>query len=249
MEESENLAGEIPASEPEATAAPEPESAQGAEKETPVAESKTFTQEELDAAISKRLARERRSWERSQQAPVPVVDLPPIDQFETVDAYAEARALQLIEQREQHREQTKVLEGYNEREEAAREKFDDFEQVAYNPNLNITQVMAQTIQSSDVGPEVAYYLGTNPKEAERISRLAPLLQAREIGKLEVKVSDAPPVKRTSSAPAPISPVKAASNGGTVYDTTDPRSVKNMSTSEWIEAERRRQTRAWEAKNK
>ena len=139
--------------------------------------------------------------------------------------------------------------GYNEREEVAREKFDDFEQVAYNPNLKITQIMAQTIQSSDVGPEVAYYLGTNPKEAERISRLAPLLQAKEIGKLEVKVSDAPPVKRTSSAPAPISPVKTASNGGTVYDTTDPRSVKNMSTSEWIEAERKRQTRLWEAKNK
>ena len=249
MDESENLAGEIPASEPEATAAPEPESAQGAEKETPVAESKTFTQEELDAAISKRLARERRSWERSQQAPAPVVNLPPIDQFETVDAYAEARALQLIEQREQQREQTQILEGYNEREEVARDKYDDFEQVAYNPNLKITQVMAQTIQSSDVGPEVAYYLGTNPKEAERISKLAPILQAKEIGKLEVKVSDAPPVKRTSSAPAPISPVKAASNGGTVYDTTDPRSVKTMSTSEWIEAERKRQTRMWEAKHK
>ena len=244
MEESENLAGEIPVQEPEATAAPEPEAV-----ETPVAESKSFTQEELDAVVSKRLARERRNWERSQQAPTPVVNLPPIDQFETVDAYAEARALQLIEQREQHREQTKVLEGYNEREEVAREKFDDFEQVAYNPNLKITQVMAQTIQSSDVGPEVAYYLGTNPKETERISKLAPLLQAKEIGKLEVKVSDAPPVKRTSSAPAPISPVKAASNGGTVYDTTDPRSVKNMSTSEWIEAERKRQTRLWEAKNK
>lgn len=240
MEESENLAGEIPASEPQATAAPEPEVV-----ETPVAESKSFTQEELDAAISKRLARERRSWERSQQAPVPVVKLPPIDQFETVDAYAEARAIQLIEQREQHREQTKVLEGYNEREEVAREKFDDFEQVAYNPSLKITQVMAQTIQSSDVGPEVAYYLGTNPKEAERISRLAPLLQAREIGKLEVKVSDAPPVKRTSSAPAPISPVKAPSSGGTVYDTTDPRSMK-MSTSDWIAAERQRQIK--QAKN-
>ena len=248
MEESENLAGEIPAPEPEATAAPEPVPAQG-EEETPVVEPKTFTQEELDAAISKRLARERRSWERSQQAPEPVVNLPPIDQFETVDAYAEARALQLIEQRERHKEQTQILEGYNEREETAREKYADFEQVAYNPNLKITQVMAQTIQSSEVGPEVAYYLGTNPKEAERISKLAPILQAKEIGKLEVKVSEKPPVKNTSSAPAPISPVRTPSNGGTVYDTTDPRSIKTMSTSDWIAAERQRQIRAWEAKHK
>jgi hypothetical protein len=236
--EEENLAGEIPVQAPEATAAPEPEAV-----DTPVAEPKTFTQEELDAVVSKRLARERRNWERSQQqASEPVVNLPPIDQFETVDAYAEARALQLIEQREQQKEQDQILESYGEREEVAREKYDDFEQVAYNPNLKITQVMAQTIQTSDVGPEVAYYLGTNPKEAERISKLAPILQAKEIGKLEAKLSDAPPVKRTSSAPAPISPVKAPSSGGTVYDTTDPRSLKTMSTSEWIAAERQRQIR-------
>jgi hypothetical protein len=42
--------------------------------------------------------------------------------------------------------------------------------------------MAETIQSSDIGPELAYYLGTNPKEADRISRLHPLAQAKEIGK-------------------------------------------------------------------
>ena len=41
--------------------------------------------------------------------------------------------------------------------------------------------MAQTIQASDVGPDVAYYLGSNPREAERISRLSPYLQAKEIG--------------------------------------------------------------------
>jgi hypothetical protein len=247
MDEVENLAGEIPAPEPEATAAPEPEKVV---EETPVAEPKTFTQEELDAVVSKRLSRERRNWERSQQqASEPVVNLPPIDQFETVDAYAEARALQLTEQREQQREQTKILESYGEREEVARDKYDDFEQVAYNPSLKITQVMAQTIQSSDVGPEVAYYLGTKPKEAERISKLAPILQAKEIGKLEVKVSDAPPVKKTSSAPAPISPVRVPSNGNTVYDTTDPRSIKTMSTSEWIAADRKRQIKVWEAKHK
>jgi len=30
------------------------------------------------------------------------------------------------------------------------------------------------------------------------------------------------------------------------DTTDPRSVKEMSTSDWIEAERMRQIKKWEA---
>ena len=107
--------------------------------------------------------------------------------------------------------------------------------------------MAQTIQSSDIGPDMAYYLGSNPKEAERISRLSPLQQAKELGKIEAKLADNPPVKKTSNAPAPIAPVTARSSSGSpAYDTTDPRSLKSMSTSEWIEAERQRQIKKYEA---
>ena len=100
--------------------------------------------------------------------------------------------------------------------------------------------MAQAIQASDIGPEVIYFLGSNPKEAARISRLPPVLQAKEIGKIEANLASSPPVKKTSSAPAPIAPVAARTTGGASYDTTDPRSLKTMTTSEWIEAERQRQ---------
>ena len=100
--------------------------------------------------------------------------------------------------------------------------------------------MAETIRESDLGPELAYHLGTNPKEAERISKLAPFLQAKEIGRIEAKLADAPPVKKTSSAPAPISPVSARKSSSTgIVDTTDPRATKTMSDSEWIEADTRR----------
>jgi hypothetical protein len=109
--------------------------------------------------------------------------------------------------------------------------------------------MAETIRSSDIGPELAYYLGTNPKDAERISRLAPLAQAKEIGKIEAKLASDPPMKRTTSAPAPISPVTARSTGSQAYDTTDPRSTKTMTDSQWIEAERLRQRKKWEAQNR
>jgi len=125
-------------------------------------------------------------------------------------------------------------------------QYDDFEQVAYNPRLPITSVMAQTIQASEVGPDVIYYLGTNPKEADRISHLAPFLQAKEIGRIEAKLVAAPPVKKTTTAPAPIAPVTPRGNNAPVIDTTDPRSIKSMSTSEWIEADRARQMRKWEA---
>jgi hypothetical protein len=107
--------------------------------------------------------------------------------------------------------------------------------------------MAESIQASDIGPDVAYYLGVNPKEAERISKLSPILQAKEIGRLEAKIASEPMTKKTTSAPAPISPVTAKGSNSPAYDTTDPRSTKTMSTSEWIAADRARQAKAWEAK--
>ena len=220
-------------------------------------ESRVFTQEELDAAIGKRLAREQRKWEREQtqrQAEAQTLRapayIPPVDQFESPEAYADAlaykKAEELIAQRDQARQQSEILETYHEKEEEARSKYDDFEQVAYNPKLSITTVMAQSIQASEVGPEVAYYLGANPKEADRISRLAPILQAKEIGRIEAKMASNPPVRKTTSAPAPISPVTARSSGAPAYDTTDPRSTKTMSASEWIEAERARQMKKLQA---
>jgi hypothetical protein len=210
----------------------------------------------VDALIGKRLAREQRKWERQQKAAPPVaapVEVPPADQFNSPEAYAEAlaekKAAELIQKRELERQQSELLEAYHDREEEARSKYDDFEQVAYNPALRITDVMAQTIQASDVGPDLAYFLGSNPKEADRIARLPPFLQAKEIGKIEAKLADNPPVKKTSSAPAPIAPVTARATTPSVVDTTDPRSLKTMSTSEWIEAERQRQIKKWEAQNR
>ena len=239
-------------SDQEATAAPEP-------VVTPDEQEggKSFTQEELDAIVTKRLAREQRKWEREQSRRAvevaPPAPLPPVDSFADAQSYAEAlaeqKAQELVARRDAAQQQTAVLEAYQDREEDARVKYDDFEQVAYNPNLRVTDAMAQTIQASEIGPDVIYYLGTNPKEADRISRLPVLLQAKEIGKLEAKLVSDPPVKRTSTAPAPIAPVNARTSGSNSFDTTDPRSIKSMSTSEWIEAERQRQIKKYEAANR
>ena len=238
---------------PEVTATPESEQP-APELEKPAEVAKTFTQEEVDALIGKRLAREQRKWERQQtqqQGQKPAsTELPSRDQFDSDDAYihemAVRKAEELITQREAQRQQAQLLESYHDREEEARGKYDDFEQVAYNPTLPITQVMAQSIQASDIGPDVAYYLGKNPKEADRISRLPAILQAKEIGKIEVKLASSPPPVKTTSAPAPINPVTARSSGNPTYDTTDPRAAKSMGVSEWIEAERQRQIRKMQA---
>ena len=125
----------------ELTAAPEPEVTQP-EDDAPET-TKTFTQEELDAIVAKRLAREQRKWDREQAqraaerspAPVHTEDLTP-DDFDSVDAYAEAlaerKAEELLAKRDAARQQSAVLEAYQDREEEARSKYDDFEEVAYN---------------------------------------------------------------------------------------------------------------------
>lgn len=256
MDENQPLVTEAPAVADAPVTAPEvTATSESAQNEQPA---KAFSQEEVDALVAKRLAKEQRKWERKLQQPAtPAVspvprEVPPADQFESVEAYAHAlaekRAAELVQQREAHQQQTQVLESHRDREETAREKYDDYEDVVYNPKLAITPIMAQTIQASDMGPDVAYYLGTNPKEAERIARLPAIAQAKEIGRLEAKIASAPPVKRTTSAPTPISPVSARTTS-TSLDTTDPRAAKQMSASEWIAADRARQIRQMEARNR
>lgn len=216
---------------------------------------KSFTQEELDAIVSKRLAREQRKWQREQtqklkQPEPPLGEVKP-DDFETTDAYIDAlaskRAEDLLNQRDALQRKAALDSEYREREEVAYDKYDDFEAVAYNPRLPITESMAEAIQSSEIGPDVAYYLGSNPKEAARISQLSPIQQGREIGKIEAKLATTPPVKKTSTAPAPITPVTAKSAGSPVTDTTDPRSISNMSVEAWIAAENERERKRLEAK--
>jgi len=242
---------DLSASESTATAADE-----SGEGTPPVDEQKaapkTFTQEEVDALIARRLAREQRKLERQQQpqSAAPAATLAP-DQFESTAAYVEAlaeqKAEERIRQREAAQQNASVQEAYLDREEQARDKYDDYEQVTRNPSLRITETMAETIRRSDTGPDVAYHLGQNPREAERISRLDPLSQAKEIGKLEAKLAAAPPVKKTTSAPAPIDPVTPRNNGTSTFDTTDPRSTKTMTTAEWIEAENRREAKRMQGK--
>ena len=253
-EQMQNELADSPAPEQAPTAEPVAVEANAPENEQPnEQQSKTFTQEELDAIVGKRLAREQRKWEREQTRrvqPAPA-ELPPVENFESVDAYADAlaerKAEELLNRRELERQQMDFLDAYHDREEDARAKYDDFEQVAYNPKLPISNAMAETIQASDIGPDIAYYLGTNPKEAARIAALrSPILQAKEIGKIEAKMASEPILRKTTSAPAPIAPISGRGSGSPSYDTTDPRSIKNMTTSEWIEADRQRQMKKWEA---
>lgn len=260
---------------PESVETASTEAAPVSGEETPEPEpskpAKTFTQEEVDALIAKRLARAERKRLAEQRQPEPKaepqpepVGKPDPSKFNDTESYLEAltewKADQKVteklealdkKRREEHVKaaQQQAQAQYQALEEKARDTHEDFDDVVYNPAVPITDHMAFTIQNSEVGPELAYYLGTHLSEAARISRLHPLAQAKELGKLEDKLSaPAPRPAKPSNAPEPIKPIGGKGSASQSFDTTDPRSTKTMTTSEWIAAERKRQEARWKAQH-
>lgn len=104
-----------------------------------------------------------------------------------------------------------LQESYRSRVEKAKEKHPDYSEIAESPDVQVSPAMASAITYSDDGPEIAYFLGKNPAEAERISKLLPQLQLVELGKISQRLQ-APPAstKPVSAAPAPGKPIKASS---------------------------------------
>jgi hypothetical protein len=248
---------EIPGPELGETTEPETEEiAEGESVPEEKSEIKTFTQEELEAEIGKRLARERRKFEREQRQaaePEPLKIESKLDpnQFQTTEAYLEALALEkaeaIIAHKERSKSVTEIDNKYQDAVDAALDKYPDFIQVAHT-HPYMSSDMAAVIKASDNAVEMAYFLGSNLKEAERIFKLPPMMQIKELGKLEAKLEAAPPEpKKSSSAPPPIKPIQSGKATSPAYDTTDPRSVKAMSPSEWIAADRARRAKALAAK--
>lgn len=76
---------------------------------------------------------------------------------------------------------------------------------------------SEAVAEYDQPHKILYHLGTNPDEAERILSLPARAQARELARLEARLSQDRPVEppAVSKAPPPVKPVgaKAVSDGG------------------------------------
>lgn len=112
----------------------------------------------------------------------------------------------------------------------------DYEEKVKDPSLRISQAMATEMHDSDIGPELAYHLASNPDIASDIARLSERGAIREMTLLEgkLRVEMAKESKKVSDAPSP--PKKIAGRDAAVrVSTTDPKSDK-MSDEEWFKAE-------------
>ena len=122
-------------------------------------------------------------------------------------------------QRQQQQVEQVIAQDWTKRVEKAAEKYPDFQEVALDDDLPIKQgsPVDLFILDSAAGTDILYHLGSNPEELDRINKLHPLAQVRELTKLELKLTDkaAPPAKKVTQAPRP--PHQTAGTGTVTKD--------------------------------
>jgi hypothetical protein len=127
---------------------------------------------------------------------------------------------QSAQETERQRADKAVWDEQFKRVGKAREKYADFDAVAFAVPMPEKSPLFGFILDSAHGTDVLYHLGKNPGDLERIQGkpvmaadgksvvkfeggLSPIAQIRELSKIETKVSTVTPAKRITQAAAPI----------------------------------------------
>lgn len=113
----------------------------------------------------------------------------------------------------------------------AKTRYSDFAEVAMAQDVPISDTMAEIIQTSEVGADVAYFLGRHKALAADISKLTPVEAARAIGRIEAGLS-APRPRTETSAPPPISPVKERSRASADPARLSVEEYRKLRESGW-----------------
>lgn len=125
--------------------------------------------------------------------------------YRKADGEAKAEAAKAEAEAAAEADNSVIDEDWREEVQRAKARMPDFEQVAFS--APISDAVADLVMSSDMAADVAYHLGKNHDEARRISQLSQVDAARELGRLEAKLSTPPPKPKTTKAPPPIEPVQ------------------------------------------
>jgi len=187
---------------------------------------------ERDSEFSKRRIAELKEEVKALKTKVPDDSKPNKADYDDEDEYSEAlmdwkvdkkfndAEIDKVNKAKETVEKDEVDESYSDLDdalEAGREKYDNFDKLVMHDDLIISENVTQILLDTEIPEDIMYYLAENPDESEELSKLDPIRIAKEIGKLEVKLSkvekkEAEPepekkMKKQSKAPAPIESVK------------------------------------------
>lgn len=166
--------------------------------------------------------------------------------FTTYEEYVEALTDWKLEQRDALRKQADAQDSQRATVQAqvtaARARHDDYDQVV-NDQVSITPAMAEVMVSSENGAEIAYFLGSHPDEAARISKLSPAAAGLALGKIEASLnlesSAAQPKPKVAQTKAPAPPKIINGTGGGADPEPDPKNY--VAWEKWYNRELKRRS--------
>lgn len=101
------------------------------------------------------------------------------------------------------------VEALHEAQDEARKAIPDFDKVvSATESVAVAPHVAEEILDSDKAALLQYHFAKNPKALDALNRASPREVAREIGRLEARLS-LPKPQTATKAPAPIAPLKGA----------------------------------------
>jgi hypothetical protein len=109
----------------------------------------------------------------------------------------------------------------------ASERYEDFDEVVRGEDMPFTPHVRDALLLVENPADVAYKLGKNRSELERISKLHPLDQVREVNKLSFSLMGGNNGKPSHTRTNPLGNIKAnpASASTTVTDKTSPSEIR------------------------
>jgi len=231
-EDEQNETEESAASEADDAAAPKPRKGVGKRIDE-------LTREKYDAQRERDYWREQATRGNQQQAQ-------PVKEADSTEPTLEGCEFDVQKYNaawyEWKRGQERKAESQQKREQKLQESAQGFAQsnpdyfeVISNPYLRISQDMVDVIADTDNPAALAYYLGKNPQEAERISTMNLAGVARAIGRIEAELSAPPPPrqitpKTVTKAPPPVTTLTGA--------PAVVKSLEEMSMREYDEQRRK-----------
>ncbi len=130
----------------------------------------------------------------------------------------------------------KQYQRLNDEFDRASDKYDDFDDVVRGDDIPFTPHVRDALLLVENPADVAYKLGKNKAELERISKLHPLDQAREVNKLSFSLMGGSNGKSNSpSKSAPMGTVRAnpSNSSSAVTDKTPPSVIRaRMKAGTW-----------------
>lgn len=126
-------------------------------------------------------------------------------------------------------------DGFVEKAAKFREETPDFDEVALNTPLGkrYTQDIIEAIRDGDTGPQLAYYLGQNLAETEKLLEMPAAQRARAIGKIEAKLEAKPaPAAIASTTAAAAQPPRTVTRAPAIGSSVHAASPGKKALGDW-----------------